>query len=139
MKYKLKDLFDLKSAIIGAVVMGGMVFFINFSYGWMMAGTAALKQAAYTFLLGGIFVRLTEILTAKPKNKWLGIAFGTLVVSSITTSAVYGIHVMKGTPLPFASTLPTIFFATPGLFAVAWTYRIKMEKKKGENEQLSKV
>jgi hypothetical protein len=139
LKYKLRDFINLKSAIAGAIIMGGMVFCVNYSFGWAMAGTAALKQATYTFLLGGIFVRISEVLSVKTKNKWLGIALGTLVSSCITISAVYGMHVMKGTPLPYESTLPTIFFAPPGFIFLAWIYRTKMDKKKGKERQFSEV
>lgn len=119
--------------------MGGIVFYVNHSFGWVMAGTAALKQATYTFFLGGVFVRISEVLSVKTENKWLGIALGTLVSSCITISAVYGMHVMKGTPLPYESTLPTVFLAPPGFIVLAWIYRTKMDKKKGEERQFSKV
>jgi hypothetical protein len=139
LKYRLKDFINLKSAIAGAIVMGSMVFCVNYSFGWSMAGTAALKQASYTFLLGGIFVRISEVLSVKTKNKWLGILLGTLVSSCITISAVYGMHVMKGTPLPYESTLPTVFLAPPGFIFLAWIYRTKMDKEKGEKGTFSKV
>lgn len=119
--------------------MGSIVFYVNYSFGWMMAGTAALKQATYTFFLGGIFARISEIISVKTENKWLGIMLGTLVPSCITISAVYGMHIMKGTPLPYESTLPTVFLAPPGFIALAWIYRTKIDKEKGKESNLSKV
>lgn len=119
--------------------MGGTVFCVNYNFGWALAGIAALKQAIYTFFLGGIFVRISEVLSTKTENKWLGVALGTLVASAITISAVYGMHVMKGTPLPYESTLPTVFFAPPGFIVLSWMYRTKMDKLKGKERQFSKV
>lgn len=55
---------DYKMGFFGAFVMGGIVFAINYNGLDEIsgAGTAALKQGAYTFFLGGIFMKGCEHL-----------------------------------------------------------------------------
>lgn len=114
--------------------MGGMVYYMNRQFGFDQAIVAALKQAFYTFFFGGACVRISEILSVKIDNKWLGVLIGTIVASCITIGAVYTIHSMKGTPLPFESTLPTIVMAPPGFVFLAWFYRVRWDK---ENENMT--
>ena len=111
--------------LAGALVMGTIVWFINMSYGWWPATTAALKQAAYTFLFGGILIKILDTIAVKIKNRYLAIVGATLLVSVITIILVYIVHNLKGTPRPFESTLPTIIMAPPGFLALAIRKRIK--------------
>ncbi len=138
-KYTLRDFISIKSATAGALIMGGMVYFVNREFGFDQAIVAALKQAFYTFFFGGACVRISEIIAVKTENKFMGIALGTLVASCITTGAVYTIHVMKGTPLPIESTIPTLVMAPPGFIFLAWIYRTKKDKEKLKEAELSKV
>ena len=46
---------NFKAALIGALIMGSIVYYINADYGWNMAMVAALKQGIYTFFFGGIY------------------------------------------------------------------------------------
>lgn len=128
-KYKFRDFINVKTATAGAIIMGGMVFYVNREFGWSLALIAALKQAFYTFFFGGACVRLSEIIAVKIKNKWWGIFLGTIAASVATITAVYCIHLFKGTPLPLESTLPTIIFAPPGFVVLAWYYRVQQDKK----------
>lgn len=112
--------------------MGGMVYYVNREFGFNLAIVAALKQAFYTFLLGGIFVRISEVIATKTENKWVGVMLGSFIATCITTMAVYTLHVIKGTPLPYESTLPTMIFAPPGYIVLSWMYRTKMDKLKGQ-------
>jgi hypothetical protein len=116
---------NLRMGIAGAIIMGGIVWFINMSAGWWPATTAALKQAAYTFLLGGILIKILDTLVMKIQNKYLAILTATLTVSLVTITLVYIVHSMKGTPRPMESTLPTIFMAPPGFLALAIRRRIR--------------
>lgn len=121
----LNRFINLKMGFAGAIVMGGIVWFINMSYGWWPATTAALKQAAYTFIFGGILIKILDTITMKIQNRYLAVAIATLTVSTVTILLVYGVHSMKGTPRPFESTLPTIFMAPPGFLALAIRKRLR--------------
>ena len=111
---------DYPSAIAGAVIMGLVVGFINSDHGLWPAFTAALKQAFYTFLFGGMMIKLLYRIELSIKSQFLSILISTLTVSLLTITLVFLLHSMKGTPKPFASTLPTILMAPPGFFALAW-------------------
>ena len=111
--------------LAGAVIMGGIVWFINMSFGWWPATTAALKQAAYTFLFGGILIKMLDTIATMIDSRYLAIAVATISVSVITVLLVYGVHSMKGTPRPFESTLPTIIMAPPGFLALAIRKRLR--------------
>lgn len=111
--------FDFPSAIAGGLIMGIIVFFINIRFGAWPATTAAMKQAAYTFLFGGMIIRLLYILVKSIPGKIAGLVLSVFVASIVTITLVYLVHSMKGTPLPFQSTLPTVFLAPPGFFFLA--------------------
>ena len=110
---------DYPSAFAGALIMGIIVFIINMRYGTWPATTAALKQAAYTFLFGGVIIRLLYGMVQHMPGKIIGLVLPVLVTSVLTISLVYIVHTLKGTPLPFQSTLPTVFLAPPGFFFLA--------------------
>ena len=110
---------DFPSAIAGGLIMGVIVFFINIRYGAWAATTAALKQAAYTFLFGGVIIRLLYGMVQYIPGKVMGLVIPVVVSSVVTISLVYLVHSMKGTPLPVQSTLPTVFLAPPGFFFLA--------------------
>ena len=109
----------------GAIIMGSIVWGINSSYGWWPATTAAMKQAAYTFLFGGVLIKILDTIVMNIKNRYLAILSATTLVSSITIILVYIIHNFKGTPMPFESTMPTIIMAPPGFLALAIRKRIR--------------
>ena len=117
---------DYPSAIAGAAIMGMVVGIINGDHGFWPAFTAALKQAAYTFLFGGILIKLLYMLVVRIRPKILAVSLSTLAVSALTIVLVFIVHSMKGTPKPFYSTLPTIIFAPPGFFGLAWRKRWKL-------------
>jgi hypothetical protein len=116
---------DYPTAIAGAIIMGFIVGLVNADHGLWPAFTAATKQAVYTFLFGGIMIKLLYRLVVIIKPKIPAMIFSTLSVSLLTILLVYLVHSMKGTPKPFYSTLPTIVFAPPGFFALAWRKRKK--------------
>jgi hypothetical protein len=126
---------DYPTAIAGAIIMGFIVGLVNADHGLWPAFTAAMKQAAYTFLFGGVMIKLLYLLVIRIKPKIPAMIFSTLSVSLLTILLVYMVHSMKGTPKPFYSTLPTIVFAPPGFFALAWRKR----KKSAVSSQQSAV
>ncbi len=116
---------NIKMGFAGAFVMGAIVWFINMGHGWWPASTAALKQAAYTFLFGGILIKVLDTIAVKIKNRYMAITIATITVSAITIILVYFVHSLKGTPRPFESTLPTIILAPAGFLALSIRKRWK--------------
>ena len=111
---------DFPTALAGAVIMGLIVGVVNIGHGWWPATTAALKQAAYTFLFGGMIIRLLYAIVLSIKGKIAAIAVSVVVSSLITIIFVYLLHSLKGTPLPIESTLPTVILAPLGFYVLAW-------------------
>jgi hypothetical protein len=116
---------NLKMGLAGAFIMGGIVWFINMGFGWWPATTAALKQFAYTFLLGGILIKILDTIAVRISNRYIAVIVASISVSVFTIILVYIVHSMKGTPRPFESTLPTIAMAPPGFLALAIRKRWK--------------
>ena len=110
-------------ALFGAVIMGMIVFFINLDHGYFAASIAALKQAAYTFFLGGALLKILEVMVMAIKSPFLALFIAVMITTLLTVSLVYYVHTLRGTPKPFDSTLPTICLAPIGFFAVAFKKR----------------
>ena len=106
--------------------MGAIVFYINSDHGPMLAITAALKQGIYTFLIGGLILKMLEVIVKGIKQEWLAYACAITVTTLITVCLVYFVHSLRGTPRPFASTIPTIILAPIGFFYAA---RLKRNNK----------
>jgi hypothetical protein len=111
---------DVSAAWKGALFLGVLVFAINASHGAWAAMPAALKQAGYTFLVGGFIVRLCENLVRKPQLGVLALPLAVFIPALIAIGLTFLMHNLKGTPLPFYSTLPTIIIAPPAFTAWAW-------------------
>ncbi len=69
---------DYKMGAAGAIVMGIIVFGVNYYGAHELTGasTAALKQATYTFLFGGIIMRTCETLATKINKQWIAFDSG---------------------------------------------------------------
>ena len=106
--------------IYGAIVMGAIIFGINYhgTDNYSGALTAALKQAVYTFLFGGIIMRMCELLATNITHKTLALITATFIPSIISLSLTFAMHSLKGTPKPLASTIPTAFFVIPA--TIVW-------------------
>jgi hypothetical protein len=111
---------DFKVAMAGAVIMGLIVGVINRDFGFWPAMTAALKQAAYTFLFGGMITKLLYFIAGKIPGIFASAIISSLVVTFITVCLVFVVHSMKGTPLPLESTLPTAVLAPFGFAFLAY-------------------
>jgi len=114
--------------LIGAFLMGGIVFWINLDYGWWLATTAGLKQWLYTFFFGGLIIKLLEQSLKKLNNPYLSISISVLFVSTVTTLLVFLVHNLKGTPEPFLSTVPTMIMAPPGFLILALKFKTLNKK-----------
>ena len=122
---------DYKIGIAGAVVMGGIVFGINYSSAHGLAGplTAALKQGSYTFLLGGTFMKGCEYLATNIRKRTLAIMASAVIPSVLTLLLTYGMHTLKGTPKPLESTIPTLIII-PATIIWGFNRRNREEQKK---------
>jgi hypothetical protein len=118
-----KKYHDLRMGVAGSVVMAVIVFIINFSPNADGQGalTAALKQAAYTFIFAGFVMRGCELLAIRIKRPVIAIPTAVLIPSAVSILLTFGVHSLKGTPHPFASTLPTALFVIPA--TAVWGYR----------------
>ncbi|MCX2978450.1 hypothetical protein [Candidatus Marimicrobium litorale] len=70
---------DYPAALAGAVVLGSLVFVINYGHGWNQALVAAAKQTTYTFFAGGALVRLNERLALSINPAAAGVIMGAAV------------------------------------------------------------
>jgi len=119
--------FDPKMGLAGAFVMGTIVFFINYDHGIFPGFTAALKQSTYTFLAGGIMMRITENIASFFKKDLLSISLAVLIPTLIAVTLTYILHSLKGTPEPINSTIPTILMAPWGF--LWWATRKRKQLK----------
>lgn len=123
--------FDPKMGLAGALVMGTIVFFINFDHGFVPGLTAALKQASYTFLAGGIMMRITENIAAYFKSDIFSITLAVIAPTLIAVTLTYLLHSLKGTPEPVNSTIPTVLMAPWGF--LWWALRKRKQLKMFKN------
>ena len=119
--------FDPKMGLAGALVMGTIVFFINWDHGIVPGLTAALKQATYTFFAGGIMIRMTENIAAYFTNDFISIFLAVLTPTLIAVTLTYLLHSLKGTPEPVNSTIPTLLMAPWGF--LWWALRKRRQLK----------
>jgi len=117
---------DYKMAIAGAIVIGGIVFCINYFSTYILCGslTASFKQAGYTFLFGGFLMKGCESLAKGINNKYLAIGMAVLIPSVTTLILTFIMHNLKGTPRPFESTLPTLIIIPA---TAVWGYMKRKE------------
>jgi len=123
---------DYKIGVAGSIVMGGIVFCINFFTTHNISGsfTASFKQASYTFLFGGFLMKGCESLAKGINNKYLAIGMSVLIPSSLTLTLTFLMHNLKGTPRPFESTLPTLIIIPA---TAIWGYLKRKEYDLAEN------
>ncbi len=120
--------------LLGAVVMGGVVYWVNADHGFWAAIPAALKQAFYTVIAGGFFSRICENTACYYDNKVIGVIMGTIVPSALAITLTYILHMIKGTPEPFNSTIPTMVMAPPAFVWWGWRTRNIYDRKAKEAE-----
>jgi hypothetical protein len=127
---------DYRMAIAGAMVLGVIVFCINYFGSGELKGavTAALKQGAYTFLFGGVIMRGCENLSTRIHKRWIALASAIIVPSVLAIGLTFGVHSMKGTPKPVESTVPTAILVIPS--TAVWSLRKrKKQSLKHLNDQ----
>ena len=126
--------FDFKIGLAGGLVMGIIVFVINYNATAETIGalTAAIKQGIYTFFFGGSIMKICEIIAIRISSKKLAIFLATLIPSFISLALTFGLHSLKGTPRPIESTIPTAVFVIPSTAVWGYLKRKKLDKSKSE-------
>jgi peptidoglycan/LPS O-acetylase OafA/YrhL len=124
---------DYRMGMYGAIVMATIVFIINY-YGTqdiIGATTAALKQGTYTFFFGGVIMRMSERISTEVSKRIPAIILACVIPSLVSLTLTFGVHSLKGTPKPLASTIPTAIFVIPSTLIWGLMSRKKMERSKG--------
>lgn len=114
---------DYRGAVLGATLLGAIVFRLNYAHGPSLAATAALKQATYTFFVAGFIVKNNERLARRLESPVLSMLVAAAVSTIIAVSLTFLVHSLKGTPEPVLSTLPTALMGPPGFLVLAWRAR----------------
>lgn len=128
LRFVSNKFFDFKIGLAGALFMGTVVYYINFLSTNLITEslTAALKQGAYTFFFGGFLMKGCEYIATHIKKRTLAIAVAILIPSVVTLILTYGMHLLKGTPKPLASTIPTLMILpATAVWAIRKRKRIK--------------
>jgi hypothetical protein len=118
---------DFKIGLAGGLVMGVIVFYINYYESHELAGAtiAALKQGAYTFLFGGTIMKICEHLAVRIHLRKIAILAAIVLPSTLSIGLTLGVHSLRGTPKPLASTIPTAIFVIPS--TAVWGIRKRRE------------
>jgi hypothetical protein len=117
---------DYGMAWKGALFLAVIVWLINLEHGPWAALPAALKQATYTYFVAGFITRLCENISISVANRRLALFLAVLVPSSIAIGLTTLLHMLKGTPEPLRSVLPTLLTAPPAFFW--WGRRKRAER-----------
>ncbi len=120
---------DYPAAIAGALVLGTIVFLINYDHGYDSAMVAAAKQATYTFFAGGYMVRLNERISLALDPAVAAVSAGVVCSGTLAVSLTYLVHSLRGTPEPFNSTLPTLLLLVPGFIFLGLRARYKAKSE----------
>jgi len=134
--HRVNNIIDIKIGLAGGLVMGVIVFVINYRSTGDPAGstTAALKQGIYTFFFGGFIMKLCESLATRINPRILAVILAVIIPSFISLALTFGVHSMKGTPRPVESTIPTAIFVIPSTLVWGLMRRNKKERNPGEQE-----
>lgn len=114
---------DYGGAIIGATLLGAIVFWLNYAHGAALAAPAALKQATYTFFVAGFIVKNNERLAVRLAEPAPSLLLAATVSSCLAVGLTFLVHSVKGTPEPVLSTLPTALMGPPGFLVLGWRAR----------------
>ena len=123
--FRASEWFDARSGLAGGLLLGGAVWFINVSHGYLGATTAALKQFAYTFFMGALIMRLCTRLALRPGSDGAALFLAVSVPSAVTIGATFLVHSLRGTPEPALSTIP-VAIVSPIAFAL-WSRRVRRD------------
>jgi hypothetical protein len=124
---RLLRYFDARVGLAGGIVMAMVVFFINFKATNDLPGslTASLKKGTYTFFFGGLIMKLCSAIALRWNPAVLAIFFAMVIPSCIAVGLTFGVHSLRGTPLPVESTMPTVVFVFPSTLIWGWISRAR--------------
>jgi Kef-type K+ transport system membrane component KefB len=128
---KLLSVFDVKAAIIGGILLGTIVAWVNSGHGTEAAISSGLRQALYSFFVAGLSAQLCRNLTDSRANKMLTIVKAVLVPTMLTVSLVYIMHSTRGTPEPFFSSIPVAILSLISFSVIA----LHALREKGNHQQ----
>jgi len=114
---------DVRGGVVAGLLLGGAVAVINASHGLLPAGIAGLKQGVYTFFFGGAVMQLCARMALRQGPDWRVMLVAIGVPSLITSSAIFVVHNLRGTPEPLLSCLPVVLLSPPGFALCAWQAR----------------
>ena len=112
--------FDLPKACLGAVISAAIVAWINIEHGYLLASTAALKQAFFAFFAVGLTLQLCQWLALRPVAPVLAALMAVLIPLLITAATLYSLHSLRGTPEPFYSSMTGTLLGLCGFIMVTW-------------------
>ena len=132
------DTLDVRAGLIGATIMGALVFAINLSHGTFGASTAAAKQWVYTFFVGAWVVQLCTWLAVRPGSSATRVALAVALPTLCTVGLTLLLHSTRGTPRPLASTAPVAVLSPPSF--LGWALRARKADAQGRSpwERLSR-
>ena len=112
--------FDLPTACAGALIMGGLVGWVNIGHGLLPALSAAMKQGVYTFFVAGLVVQLCRWLAAREVSLVVAASMAVLLPTILTVMLVFTLHSVKGTPEPLHSTIPVVVMSLISFSFFTW-------------------
>lgn len=114
-------LVGIEMGVLGALGMGGLIFFVNLTGGASAASKAAFVQVIYSFIV--ITFTTSVCHWQARKNLFLAVSIPT----AITTVLTYAIHYMANSPEPFWSALASFLIALGSFIIIGYRFR-KTEK-----------
>ncbi|NRA11642.1 MAG: hypothetical protein HRT57_06785 [Crocinitomicaceae bacterium] len=118
---------DPKAGLIGGLVIGLIVLWINAYHGLGLTFVAGLKQFIYTFFMGGLVAKVCENISVNVRPAIKAVLMAVLIPSVVIVFLTYLLYSLKGTPKPFLSTLPTIIL-TP-IITIFWSLKKRKDLK----------
>ena len=123
---RFTDWIDVRGGILGGLLLGSAVAWINASHGLAPASIAGTKQAVYTFFFGGAVLRLCVRIASMQGSQMRAMTAAIVLQSLLTSSAIFFVHNLRGTPEPLLSCLPVVMLSPPGFALWAWRTRRDM-------------
>ena len=120
---RLLEWIDVREGIYAGLLMGSAVAWINLDHGLLPASVAGIKQAVYTFFFGGAVLRLCTQIASMRGADAVAVVAAVALPSLLTTTAIFFVHNLRGTPEPLLSCLPVVVTSPPGFALWAWRAR----------------
>ena len=73
-------------------------------------------------------MRMSERIATEVSKRMLALVLACVVPSMVSLTLTFGVHNLKGTPKPLASTIPTAIFVIPSTLIWGIMSRKRMDK-----------